>query len=114
MRQCQWMKFLKDYDCVIKYHPNKANVEADALSRKEPICLAGMMMFEWRLVETFSVMTVGVTLKENFAYIASLTIQSDLMEPIQQSLPEDRMMVLWVDKQGHVKTSKFKLRDDLL
>ena len=28
------MKLTKDYDCVIDYHPRKANVVADALSRK--------------------------------------------------------------------------------
>ena len=28
------MELIKDYDCVIDYHPRKANVLADALSRK--------------------------------------------------------------------------------
>ncbi|KAI3817324.1 hypothetical protein L1987_11113 [Smallanthus sonchifolius] len=35
MRQRRWLELVKDYDCEILYHPGKANVVADALSRKE-------------------------------------------------------------------------------
>ncbi|GJY06169.1 putative reverse transcriptase domain-containing protein [Tanacetum coccineum] len=37
MRQRRWLEFLSDYDCDIRYHLGKANVVADALSRKEQI-----------------------------------------------------------------------------
>ncbi|GJT02815.1 putative reverse transcriptase domain-containing protein [Tanacetum coccineum] len=35
MHQRQWIELLSDYECEIKYHSSKANVVADALSRKE-------------------------------------------------------------------------------
>ncbi|GJR57605.1 putative reverse transcriptase domain-containing protein [Tanacetum coccineum] len=37
MRQRRWLELLADYDCEIRYHPEKANVIVDALSQKERI-----------------------------------------------------------------------------
>ncbi|GKD47764.1 hypothetical protein Tco_1276740 [Tanacetum coccineum] len=37
MRQRRWLELLSDYDFEIRYHPGKANMVADALSRKERI-----------------------------------------------------------------------------
>ncbi|KAD4180334.1 hypothetical protein E3N88_28925 [Mikania micrantha] len=37
MRQRRWVELLNDYDCEIRYHPGKANVVADTLSRKDRI-----------------------------------------------------------------------------
>jgi hypothetical protein len=34
MRQRRWLELIKDYDMNLQYHPGKANVVADALSRK--------------------------------------------------------------------------------
>ncbi|GJV64732.1 putative reverse transcriptase domain-containing protein [Tanacetum coccineum] len=47
MRQRRWLELLSDYDCDIRYHPRKAYVVADALSRKdriEPLWVRALVM----------------------------------------------------------------------
>ena len=51
MRQRRWMDFLEDYDLTLHYHPGKANVVADALSRKSRGVLASIASREWRMLE---------------------------------------------------------------
>ncbi|GJU62957.1 putative nucleotidyltransferase, ribonuclease H [Tanacetum coccineum] len=53
MRQRRWIELLSDYDCKIRYHPGKANIVVDALSRKERI---------EPLRERALVMTIGLDL----------------------------------------------------
>ena len=48
MRQRRWLEIFKDYDCIIDYHPGKANVVADALSRKT-VAAMSLQHSEWRL-----------------------------------------------------------------
>ena len=52
MRQCRWIKYLEDYDFNLYYHPGKANVVADALSRKSRGVLASVASQEWQMLET--------------------------------------------------------------
>ena len=47
LRQRRWLELFKDYDCIIYYHPGKANVVADALSRKT-ISVLSLKYCTWR------------------------------------------------------------------
>ena len=42
MRQCRGMKYMEEYDYTLHYHSSKANVVADALSRKSRGVLASI------------------------------------------------------------------------
>ena len=48
LRQRRWLELFKDYDCIIDYHPGKANILADALSRKTMVAMS-LQYSDWRL-----------------------------------------------------------------
>ena len=52
IRQRKWMEFLEDYDITLHYHPGKANVVAEALSRKSRGVLASIASREWQMLKT--------------------------------------------------------------
>ena len=51
MRQRRWMEYLEDYDFTLHYHPSKANVVVDELSRKSREVLASVASWEWQMLE---------------------------------------------------------------
>ena len=60
MRQKIWLELVKDYDCVIDYHPGKANSVADALSRKFAGLNANLIMNQRQLLEDLRKLDIEV------------------------------------------------------
>ena len=81
MRQRRWMEYLKDYDFKLLYHPGKANVVADALSRKR-MHISAMMVKELELIEKLRDMNLGIQLSEDSIRCSVLTLTSDVLETI--------------------------------
>ena len=75
MRQCRWMEFLDDYDFTLHYHLGKANVVADALSRKSRGALASIASREWRMLETVG--QFGIQYREHVGEFISYTVSID-------------------------------------
>ncbi|GJS99154.1 putative reverse transcriptase domain-containing protein [Tanacetum coccineum] len=88
MRQRRWLELLSDYDCDIRYHPGKANVVADALSRKERI--------EPLRVRAL-VMTIGLDLPKRIleAQIEAQKLENlvneDVGGMIRRDIPKERL-----------------------
>ncbi|WVZ52781.1 hypothetical protein U9M48_003803 [Paspalum notatum var. saurae] len=59
MRQRRWLELIKDYDLEIHYHPGKANVVADALSRKSYVIMAVAFQMPLELCPKFESLNLG-------------------------------------------------------
>ncbi|RVW22847.1 Transposon Ty3-I Gag-Pol polyprotein [Vitis vinifera] len=53
-RQRRWLETLEDFHFTLQYHPGKANVVADALSRKAQCVLSGLVVYEWKMYDYIS------------------------------------------------------------
>ena len=83
MRQRRWLELIKDYDCTINYHPGKANVVADALSRKEKLKL---LVSSEELIREMEKLEIEVkipmqTRERNY----EIQVQPEILEKIRRS-----------------------------
>ena len=83
MRQRRWIEFLKDYDFELLYYLGKANVVADALSRKT-LHTAHLMIKEVELLEKFREMKLRVEMESEFIRCSTLTISSDFLDLVRE------------------------------
>ena len=79
MRQRRWIELFKDYDCIIQYHPGKANIVADALSRKSVGSLAAIRGCQRQLLEELRSLQVHFRVMGLAALVANFRVQPDLV-----------------------------------
>ncbi|XP_071933808.1 uncharacterized protein [Coffea arabica] len=105
LRQRQWVEFLEDDDCSINYHPGKANVVADALSRKAQV--AGLMVKEWDMLEEVSIW--NSRLERLKILFGNLSLKSPLLERIKDAQKTDPIIQKKLEKVKKGETLDFKL-----
>jgi hypothetical protein len=74
MRQHRWLELLKDYNCYILYHLGKANVVADALSRKSQSVISKTPAFSDQLAKQLGMIQHEVAPNDDDVEIAALII----------------------------------------
>ena len=92
MRQHRWMKFLEDYDFIMLYHSGKANVVADALSRKSRGALASIASREWQMLETVGQFGLQYSLQAQ-GTLGSLVATPSLLSKVIESQGQDTEIV---------------------
>nr|GFD61042.1 reverse transcriptase [Tanacetum cinerariifolium] len=78
----RWLELLKDYDTNIQYHLGKANVVADALSRKSGI-IAGIKVEE-EIICDLERLDIELYVRGQHGYWASLRVEPDLISRIKE------------------------------
>ena len=71
LRQRRWMELIKYYDCMIDYHPGKANVMVGALSRKT--------------VQTLRTLNAQFSLKDDGTVVAELIARPSLLNRVLEA-----------------------------
>ena len=84
---------IKDYDCSINYHPDKANVVADALSQKSFGFSAALLTTQKEIINDLEMMGIEIVIGDSQVFMASLTIQPTLIEKIKSSQVDDAQIV---------------------
>ncbi|KAA0065422.1 ty3-gypsy retrotransposon protein [Cucumis melo var. makuwa] len=96
MRQGRWLELVKDYDCEILYHPGKANVVADALSRKVSHS-AALITRQAPLHRDLERAEIAVSVGAVTMQLAQLTVQPTLRQRIIDAQSNDPYLV---EKRG--------------
>ena len=98
LRQRRWMELIKDYDCVIDYHPGKANVVADALSRKT--------------MQMLRTLNAHLSLTDDGTVVTELIARPSLLNRVLEAQRKDEKIDVIVSQIGNGKEIKFTVNED--
>jgi hypothetical protein len=86
MRQRRWLQLIKDYELEIHYHPGKANVVADALSKKSQVNMMAAHPMPYELAKEFDRLSLGFL---NNTQGVTIELESTLEQEIKDGQKND-------------------------
>jgi len=107
MRQCRWFELLKDYDSKMFYHPTKANVVADALSRKSSDGETDSEVLMEQLSQQFAIVQIDEVLTGGPPIMAALVVQPQSLDIIRKAQEDDLELQDLIDRTRPGEASGF-------
>ena len=98
LRQRRWIELIKDYDYMIDYHPGKANVVADALSRKT--------------VQTLRALNAQLSLTDDGIVVEELIARPEMLNLVLEAQKKDEKIAATVSQIRDGKETDFEVKDD--
>ena len=112
LRQRRWLELIKDYDCTIEYHPRKANVVADALSRQPKSSLSHMRSGYLPLFVDLRALGVILEVEDLGALLATFHVRPLLIDQILAGQSQDPQIIKLKEEIEKGKKAEFQIRDD--
>ena len=112
MRQRRRIELIKDYDCTIEYHLNKANVVADALSRKPSSSLARLKAEYLTMLVELRYVGVSLETAKSGTLVATFHVRPVLVDRVRDLQDRDQYLMKLRSKIEAGQQSNFTLRDN--
>jgi ligand-binding sensor domain-containing protein len=116
LRQCRWLELIKDYDLRINNHPGKANVVADALSRKKYCNTPFAQRMQPELRREIEYLNLGMVNKAKVVMEVEPTLEVEIREgqledaklkEIRQLIRDNKTSAFLEDSQGTLWLGKW-------